>query len=174
MSLQELIEELKKVDRTRGPGYAADCESILARIVELNDPSSIEHLVPFFEDDPPYDEVMFSIVHSIEVFEDQLYVAHLLSVAAEFCANSPRWASIVFMRIINSEPTKGELIHQLPNATESAKAAIRQLMEKINNRRAEFTAKTTPIIIAASPPYRGRSTINTTPTTGSDEDGNED
>lgn len=158
MSLQKLIKELKAVDHTRGPSYVADFESILARIVELNDPSSIDQLVLFFEDNQQYDEVIFSIVHSIEVFEDQLYVARLLSVASVFCSNSPRWASIVFMRILNSEPTKRELIRQLPSAAEDAKTAIRQLMEKINSRRAEFIAKTTPVIIATASSPDGSAT----------------
>ena len=149
--LESLVAELKSVDqRHDNDRYASDFEAVLAKFVELRSSTIIEPLIDFFDDDSPFDEVMFSIIHTIEVFEDEAYVRALLEKAASFCETSPRWASIVFMRALNSKATQHELVRQLRNADDATKAAVRKLMEKINARGVQFVAKTTPVLIAAS------------------------
>src|ERR1017187_9960462 len=132
-SLPELILELRAVDQN-GPSYAMAFESILVEIIAIRSPDVILPLLAFFDDRAPYDEVMFSIIHGIEAFEDKAYVQQMLLGANNFCAMSPRWASIVFMRMLNSEPTRRELIRQVRDVDPGTKAAIKKLMDKINAR----------------------------------------
>ncbi len=148
-SLHELLSELRAVDQN-APGYAVAFENVLAKIIALRSPNVVLPLLLFFGDQSPYDEVMFSIIHGIEVFEDQTYVEQVLRGAVAFCAKSPRWASIVFMRMLNAEPTRRELIRQLREADPITKAVIKNLMEKINARDVQFIPKTTAVIVAAS------------------------
>ena len=150
-NLESLIAELKSVDQRRDDeSYAMDFEAVLAKFIELRSAAIIQPLIDFFDDDAPFDEVMFSIVHTIETFEDETYVRVLLEKAASFCEASPRWALIVFIRALNSEGTQHELVRQLRDADDTTKAAVRNLMERINARGVQFVAKTAPVLVAAS------------------------
>jgi hypothetical protein len=148
-TLPELIKELQAIDPNL-PGNAPAFEALLAEVVALRTPESISPLLGLFRDNAQHDELMFSIIHGLEVFDDQAYVAEILSDAAALCSKSPRWASIIFMRMLNSEPTRLELVRQLRHATPEGKAAIKLLMEKINARSVQFLPKTTAVIVAAS------------------------
>ena len=145
--IEKLVKELKSIDESRSD-YATQFERLLAQLVELQNPQIIEPLIDFFNDEAPYDEVMFSIVHSIEIFEDEVFVRSLLKKAESFYKFSPRWASIVFVRVLNSQSAQKELVKQVINIDSSTKLAIKGLMNSINARGAQFLAKTTPIIVA--------------------------
>jgi hypothetical protein len=146
--LTELIKKLQAVDPDL-PGNAPVFEALLAEVVALRTPESIVPLLDLFRDNAQHDELMFSIIHGLEVFDDQTYVDEILRNAATFCEKSPRWASIIFMRILNSEPTRLELVKQLRGNTPECKAAIKLLMEKINARSVQFIPKTTAVLVAA-------------------------
>ncbi len=148
-TLRELIKELQTLDPDM-PGNAAPFEALLAEVVTLQTPESIVPLLDLFHDNAQHDELMFSIIHGIEVFDDQIYVDQILRGSAALCSKSPRWASIIFMRILNSEPTRLELIRQLRDVEPHVKAPIKALMEKINARSVQFLPKTTAVLVAAS------------------------
>ena len=150
-NIESLVAELKSIDQQRDDeSYAMDFEAVLAKFIELRSSAIIGPLIDFFDDEAPFDEVMFSIIHTIETFEDETYVRGLLEKAASFCESSPRWAAIVFMRVLNADATQHELVRQLREANDATKAAVRNLMEKINARGVQFVAKTTPVLVAAS------------------------
>ncbi|GAA5127365.1 hypothetical protein JIN84_08790 [Luteolibacter yonseiensis] len=148
-TISELIEALRGIDLGES-GNVGAFERGLAEVVALRTTDSIVPLMGLFRDDAPYDELMFSIIHGIEVFEDAAYVAEVLRDVSSFCSGSPRWASIVFMRMLNTESTRLELVRQLRDADAGTKAAVKSLMEKINARSFEFLPKTTAVIAAAS------------------------
>lgn len=149
MGLADEVERLREIQANRDSKYVERFESVLASIAELRDPSSIVALTEFFDDDAEFDELMFSIIHTIEVHDDETYCRELLKAAPRLCQRSPRWASIIFMRILNSDSARTQLVLHLRNAPVSTKDAVRNLMERINERGFEFMAKTTPIIIAS-------------------------
>lgn len=149
-TLDTLLADLKRIDGTCGSTHAADFDNVLAQIATLKTANSIDILVEFLDDKSSYDELMFSIVHLIETFPDDIYISRLLQKTLSFCSHAPRWASIVFMRILNSDSSRIELVRQLRNSDEQTKTAIKNLMQKINGRDVRFLAKTTPVIIAAS------------------------
>ena len=149
-SLADSLEKLRRIDSERGPKYVADFEAVLADIAALRDAGCVAELARFFDDAAPFDELMFSIIHTIEIFDDKAYVGGLLSIAPMLCAQAPRWASIVFVRALNSEPTRRELVAQLRGAPTATKSAVRDLMQKINARSPEFLAKTTVVIVATT------------------------
>jgi hypothetical protein len=148
-TLRELIKELQHLDPDL-PGNVADFEALLAEVVALRTPESIAPLLGLFRDDAQHDELMFSIIHAIEVYDDHDYVDQILRGSTAFCSHSPRWASIVFMRMLNCEPTRLELVRQLRDAEPDVKAAVKALMEKINARSVQFLPKTTAVLVAAS------------------------
>ena len=149
-TLNSLISDLRAVNKKRGPRYVAEFEQVLEQIMSLGNADSILPLLEFLDDDSSFDELMFSIVHSIEVFNDKVYIAKILKGVSDLYERSPRWASIIFMRILNSENSRLELILQIRNYDQATKMTIRHLMEKINSRGMQFVAKTAPVIKAAS------------------------
>jgi hypothetical protein len=148
-TLPELIEELQAVDPDL-PGNAAPFEALLAEVVALRMPEAIGPLLGLFRDNSQYDELMFSIIHGVEVFDDQTYVTEILRGASLLCSKSPRWASIIFMRMLNSEPTRLALVRQLRDAEPAVKATVKSLVEKINAHSVQFLPKTTAVLVAAS------------------------
>jgi hypothetical protein len=145
--LATLYQELESIDLSQ-EGMVAKFEAVLSEIGSHKDVGSILELTRFFDDDSEYDEAMFSIVHLVESFDDERYVSKLLEASPEFCETKPRWASIVFMRVLNSESAKRELIRQLRISSPNVKNVIRALMEKINARSVKFLEKTTPVLVA--------------------------
>ena len=103
MSLPAAIATLRQIQLERSDDFVARFEEVLAEVVELNDPTCIVLLCAFFDDSEEFDELMFSIIHTIENFDDATYASQLVKAAPRLCENSPRWASIVFMRVLNSQ-----------------------------------------------------------------------
>lgn len=107
-------------------------------------------LLSLLSDGAEHDEGMFSLIHAAESFDDATYVHSFLSVFPGLVLSSPRWASIVLMRILNSEDTRMELIRQLRDSSVETKNAIRDMCERINNVSPQFLSKTVPVTLAAS------------------------
>ena len=111
-----------------------------------------EDLLALLSDKAEYDEGMFSIIHAVESLDETpygSYVSALLSVFPVLSAESPRWASIVLMRVMNSDATRHELVRQLRDAPAPIKESVRSMCERINEVSPEFLSKTIPVTLAA-------------------------
>lgn len=109
-----------------------------------------EDLLASLSDKAEYDEGMFSIIHAAESIADAPYVSALLSIFPTLSVSSPRWASIVLMRVMNSDPTRHELVRQLRGASLPIKESVRSMCERINGVSPEFLSKTVPVTLAAT------------------------
>lgn len=146
MSLPAVIATLRQIQLERREDYVARFEDGLADVAELDDPTCIVMLCSFFDDDEEFDELMFSIIHTIENFDDATYASELVKAAPSLCAKSSRWASIVFMRILNSQSSTTALVSALRNGTDEQRESIHTLMRKINDVSGEFIKKTQPVM----------------------------
>lgn len=126
-----------------------ELDSVIARVTTHRDSASIAPLLQLLDDNYNYDEVMFSLIHAAEDFDDATYVEAFLDIVANIKDSSPKWASIVLMRILNNPSTKFALINAVRSANANEKMAIGSLCEGINRRNAEFLAKTMPLLLAA-------------------------
>ncbi len=142
------IEKLREISQGQSnDSYVADFEDVLAEIHELHDADSIPLLIDFFDDDCEYDELMFSIIHTIEDFNDEVYVKKVFKKLEDFYRDAPRWASIVHMRILNSSPTLAAYINELKvSANKKQVEVLRTMLEEIGVRGADLKAKTTPLL----------------------------
>lgn len=112
-----------------------------------------EDLLALLSDKAEYDEGMFSIIHAVESLDETpygSYVSALLSVFPTLSASSPRWASIVLMRVMNSDASRHELVRQLRCAPAPTKESVRIMCERINEVSPEFLSRTVPVTIAAA------------------------
>lgn len=144
--LNNLISSLKRLEKNPdNHSYFEDFENIISQIGVLNDSKSISLLVPFLDDESKEHNLMNSIIHTIEIFDDDVYIEEILKICPYLYKHSPGWTSIIFMRILNSEKCKTELIKQLRKSSSIVKESVKSIMEEINKASPEFLAKTVPV-----------------------------
>jgi hypothetical protein len=146
MNLPAAIATLRQIQLEQGDDFVARFENVLADIAAMNDRTCIVLLCAFFDDDAEFDELMFSIIHTIENFDDATYASELVKAAPRLCERAPRWASIVFMRVLNSPTSTAMLVDALRNGTDEQRESVYSLMRKINDVSAEFIEKTQPVL----------------------------
>ncbi len=144
--LTQLIESLESIPRDRTPASFAEFENILEQIMALKDPGCIGPLVLMLEDDESLDELMFSVVHTIEMFKDNVYTDRILHALPALVRKSPRWARILHMRILNSEPTRAEYVERYRRGKSDEKAAARDVLAGVREWRPEFTDRVNAIL----------------------------
>jgi hypothetical protein len=114
--------------------------------------SLAEDLLALLSDKAEYDEGMFSIIHAAESLDGApygSYVSSLLLVFPAISVSSPRWASIVLMRVMNSDASRHELVRQIRDAPAPIKRSVRGMCERINEVSPEFLSKTVSITLAS-------------------------
>ena len=144
--LTDLINSLKLSPRARTPASLADFESALEQVVAMEGPDCIAPLVLLLEDDESLDELMFSIVHTIEMFNDDVYVDRILYALPDLITKSPRWAKILHMRILNSEPAKIAYAERYRRGEPDEKAAARDVLSGVREWRPEFANRVDAIL----------------------------
>ncbi|WP_025129889.1 Imm30 family immunity protein [Pseudomonas sp. PH1b] len=110
-------------------------DACIAEVARLADPASIGPLLSLLDDEAEYDEVMFSLIHAAEHFDLPVYVPALLAALPGLQENSPRWAQILFTRVLNSEPARLEMVRALREAVPAVKAAALELADSICRSR---------------------------------------
>ncbi len=143
---KDLINELKAIIANYSEGLLSDFEDKLYEIHLSREEEIICELIFSLKDDFEYDELMFSIIHTIEDFEDSLYVSEILKTLPNSVYTSPRWMSIIFMRILNSGESLNSLVNQVLNLDEAQRVALKKLFEAMGNRDDEIKFKVLPIL----------------------------
>lgn len=97
------------------------------------DPSecTLEALLESLDDQCPYDELMFSVVHAIEAREQSSYLDCLLGTLAATRLRAPRWTRILHTRIMNSPEVFNSYLSLLPHSRENSKVALRSIFKEI-------------------------------------------
>ncbi len=145
--LQELLDTLSEINKNpQSVSYVKDFEDVLARIWELGNPDCIPELVKFFDDNAEFYEMMFSIIHLIETFEDTSYVKGIIKSLPDFWNQSPEWASTIHIRILNSEHIRNLYLNEIRDIEFEKKNVLIKLLESINEENEKFIEKTTPLL----------------------------
>lgn len=129
-TLNDRIETLERLLHEQPENLVARFEDTLAGVAALADPASIGPLVALL-DDAVDDELMFSVVHTIEVFDDPIYVQEVLASLPELWRRAPRWAVILHIRIINSAPTFAAYQSQLDRLGDDGRSALKGVLEAL-------------------------------------------
>lgn len=110
-------------------------------------------LLSMLSDKAEYDEGMFTLVHAAESLDVAPYVSYvsaLLSVFPALFTSSPRWVSIILMRVMNGDASRHELVRQLRSAPALVKESVRVMCARINEVSPEFLSKTVPVTLATA------------------------
>jgi Immunity protein 30 len=146
----ELILKLKAIDNvTDAEGFDL-FHSTICSIGNLHNPKSIHELVQFLDDKSSEEDLMTAIVRTIEIFNDEIYIKGILNVSSDLYKKSPGWCLFIFVRIINSDACRLELIKQLRTMDIEIKKNIKEIMEKINEENPMFLSKTISVILATT------------------------
>lgn len=137
----DLLEKLEAINAARGPDFVREFEEVLADVAGRSDPRFIVPLMKYFEDRPPYEELMFSIIHTIEAFDDGAYVRELLQGLPTLRQRSPRWSAILLVRTLNSDSARLALGSQLRSTRPEVQSAVVSMLEEISSRSPKFASK---------------------------------
>ncbi|MBB4146756.1 Imm30 family immunity protein [Sphingobium scionense] len=144
--IEDRLNHLRRVIADGQTALAVD--AALDPIASAANPETIKPLLLMLNDDSD-DDGMWSIVHAAEQFDDHVYISSFVAALPFLNIASARWASIVMMRVLNSDAAKSELVRQLRSAPEDARKVATIICERINTADPRFLAKTTAILIAA-------------------------
>lgn len=136
--LSELVGQLENVLQDRSPGYVERFEAVLAEIAKRKDPACIGMLLPFFNDGEQHYEMMYSIVHTIEMFDDDTYVREIANHLPSFWIKSPEWAITLHMRILNSPSTLAAYRAVLKKLSGEQREAAREVLNAVLRKNAQF------------------------------------
>ncbi|AAY92754.1 hypothetical protein D3X12_22640 [Pseudomonas protegens] len=150
-ALTDILLKLENAFNDPGENLVRRIDACIAEVAQLADPASIGPLLSLLDDEAEYDEVMFSLIHAAEHFDDAVYVPALLAALPGLQEHSPRWAQTLFMRVLNSEPARLEMVRALREAAPAVKAAALELADSINQQSPAFLAKTVVVMVAAQP-----------------------
>ena len=132
----EMIEELRAVE-PRGEGLER-IDQLLAEISEAGDPRSIAPLLPFLAREDWPEELKFSLVHAIEVFDDRVYAHAVLAGLPALQAASPRWATIIHTRILSAPAALAAYEQALAAAPAPSREAAAKVLSDLRTRRPAF------------------------------------
>jgi len=135
-----LIQHLRKFAKLESSVDMEQFEATLSQIASLNDPRTVGLLIPFFNDKCKFPEIMFSIIHTIEKFDDEAYVGAILKALPLFWKRSPYWANVIHFRIFNHPPSRQAYRNRLEIADPAVKAAAKDFLAKMRNEEPQFVA----------------------------------
>ena len=147
-NFKEAIEGIKREIEAYG-ARPEEIDKFLSELRGLNEDSDFRDLLLLLDGEAEWDESMYSIVHFVEKQQIEKYIHQLLIVFPELTSKSPRWASILLVRILNSEPAKIEAIRQVKFSADSVKRAIWDMCDRINGVSPTFLSKTIALSLAA-------------------------
>ena len=146
-TLAQAFEELSLATDSTS---TARIDRALMSIAQENDPTSVETILLSLNDGFQFDEGMFSIIHTAEMFDDENYVDGFIGAIPRLFKSSPRMASIVLIRILNNESTSEILVNSIAKANDCVKSSVRALCVNINEDDPDFSRKSHPLLIAAN------------------------
>lgn len=147
--IDNLIEDLKEiVSNPQQESFVVRFESKLEEIYSTHNPAIISKLLGVMDDKFEFNELMFSIIHTIESFEDTLYIEEILKSIPDFVLKSPKWSSIIIMRIINSSSTREIFIDEIQSISSEKKEVLKLLFNSMAKRGYEIKERVNPFLVA--------------------------
>lgn len=145
MSLDEAIKDLENA-------VAKDDVSAIDRsvnaVLSYNRPDSIGPMLRCLQDDSLYDEGMYSLIHAAESFDEDLYIDRVIECVPDLVSKSPAWASVVLMRVLNSDSARVALVRKIRVASKEQREVLLWLITEIDKQSPEFSAKTTAPLLS--------------------------
>jgi hypothetical protein len=135
-----LKQELVSLDR-RSPDFVLAFDELIEQYDCLGHPEIISLLLSYLPEGDDNDDVLFSILHVIESFDDTIYIYKILE-NIHFLANNRLYSAVVIhVRIVNSEQTFAVYRKAAANISESQKKSVRVVLKELLKRSTRFSDK---------------------------------
>jgi len=125
-------------------------DTLVTELLVERDDRLANDLLSLLSDNARSDEGMFSLIHAAESFDDSEYVHALLAALPRLVSSAPRWASIVMMRVLNSESTRLEMVKELRQSQLSVRQAVLTVCDHVNKVSPQFSQKIAAVMRAMS------------------------
>ncbi|CAO4845710.1 MAG: hypothetical protein CNLJKLNK_01333 [Holosporales bacterium] len=103
MYIEKLFLDLKQFsDFNKKENIDCFLETI-DNIVKLKNPQCIKEIIKYFDDNNEYSWVFESLIHSLECFEDDIYVTELIKNYHRMISNGKNWFFIMLNRLLNND-----------------------------------------------------------------------
>ncbi|MDQ9010114.1 Imm30 family immunity protein [Acinetobacter gerneri] len=149
--LEQAINSLSKEIQINHFNNVKNIDVKLAKIMAFNDCSVIRPLVRLIEDNAQYDEAVFLIIHSIESFENDVYINEIINEFPYLVKKAHNWATILLIRILNSNTARECMIDKVSLTTSAIKNSILFLLQRINAEKTNFYEKTASLMKVINP-----------------------
>jgi hypothetical protein len=136
--IESLIKHLERNAKLENSIDVERFDATLSQIADANDPQAIGLLLPFLNDECEFKETMFSIIHTIERFDDRIYVREIIRGLPKMWSRSPYWTKVIHFRIFNHAPSCQAYRKELAHADASIKATAKELFTTISNQQPKF------------------------------------
>ena len=120
--MQILIEELYKNRLMRTNGEIEKFEKALNEISKVVKEEDIPGLCKVFNDNTRNDEVMFGLIHLIEIFSSEKAFGFIVLGVANMLEQASGWAKIIIYRCLNDDFAR----NMLKNAVNTAELQVQQ------------------------------------------------
>lgn len=144
--LIQLTNDFRKIVRARQFGYVSAAELVLAEIARIQEPRVVSALAGCFDDTVDHEELMFSIIHTMEMWDDDNYSREIVGVVEQLWRASPRWAQIIHIRILNSGKTLDAYLRALTAAGEEKRVVVREIYKAVAQHWPKLAVKAQNII----------------------------
>jgi hypothetical protein len=106
-------------------------EEARVALYETGDPAVLDDLFAAFDDATEQNEVMWGLIHDIEGFGLDVYLAELAKAVPRMLPQAKEWAMIFHERILNSKEVSQLYREILQNLPEETRAPVALLLEEI-------------------------------------------
>lgn len=127
--MQILIEELYKNRLMRTNGEIEKFEKALNEISKVVKEEDIPGLCKVFNDNTRNDEVMFGLIHLIEIFSSEKAFGFIVLGVANMLEQASGWANIIIYRCLNDDFAR----NMLKNAVNTAELQVQQKIVSLLN-----------------------------------------
>ena len=149
-TLEQAINNLTKEIQMNHFSNVKDIDNKLAEIMAFNNYLVIRPLARLLEDNAQNDEAIFSIIHSIESFDDDVYIHEIINEFPYLVSKSPYWTTILLIRILNSDIARKCIIEKVSLTTPAIKNSILFLLQRINDEKPKCSEKIIPLMRAVN------------------------
>jgi hypothetical protein len=127
--LANTVEQLRKA-LLRQPEPDVSAVTVeLAKIVACAGASAIPHILEFFDDDYPFPEVLFPLLHAVESIENEAYASGMCESLPILFERAPEWATTFLIRVLNCAETLGAFAARAAQLQPARKELLRRLVK---------------------------------------------
>ena len=109
----KLLEKVKQASYFLTPEDIKIFGEGVWKLAEEQDEETFQNLIVLFDDQTNYPEVMFSLVHALESYPDEVYITLILKTVNILTNVYKEWYSRLIIRILNEDSCRPIFIKKL-------------------------------------------------------------